>query len=184
MSDNEQVRTDDPNAPEPAVDIDDGTSAPGNVRALPGWAQAMIRDLRRESASRRAELKRLRDDAAQIASERKSDRAVLAQISDERGRLIPRAERADHLEGYITESVQKRVTALPEVLRSLVPSYDDPLKTLAWLETNAPILASPRAPSLDAGAQGGSTAARISAAERDMAAKLGVTPEQYAKAKR
>ena len=78
----------------------------------------------------------------------------------------------------------KRVEALPEALRSLVPAYDDPLKTLAWLETNAPILNAPRVPSLDAGMRGGSTAARVSVGERELAAKLGVTPEQFANAKK
>ncbi len=182
MSDSEQT-VENEAAADP-VALDDGTSAPGNVRALPGWAQSMIRDLRRENASRRAEIKRVRDEAAQIDAERESDRVVMAQAAEERGRLIPRAERADQLEGYVSESVAKRVAALPDALRTLVPAYDDPLKTLAWLETNAPILSAPRVPSLDAGARGESAGARISAGEREMAAKLGVTPEQYASAKK
>jgi chromosome segregation ATPase len=167
----------------PPPQADTETSIPGNLAALPAWAQSLIRDLRQESAGRRAEIKRLKDDALRIEGERAHEKFQLESAQQASETLKPRAERADTLDAYIREAVEKRVTALPEAYRTLVPAYADALDTLTWLDANAAVLTSPRAPSLDAGTRGDSTAARISAAEREIAAKMGVTPEQYARAK-
>lgn len=161
----------------------DETGVPGNVRALPAWAQMMIRDLRQENAGRRAEIKRLKAETAQHEQERQSERAALDALTQERDGLKPHAERAAVLDGYVREALEKRVAALPERYRTLIPAYGDPLETLRWLEANASFLNAPRPPLLDAGIRGDSPAVRISAAERSLAAKLGISPEQYAKAK-
>jgi len=160
------------------------TTIPGNVAALPTWAQGMIRELRQESAGRRAEIKRLKDDATRTETERVHERYQLEAAQHTGETLKPRAERADRLDAYLRETVGRRVAALPNAYRALVPTYADALDTLAWLDANASVLTTPRAPMLDAGTRGDNRAVRISAAERDIAARMGVTPEQYARAKR
>ena len=160
------------------------TSIPGQVTGLPTWAQGLIRELRQENAARRTEIKRLKDDAGRIETARGETATQLEAALQERTVLIPRAERADALESYVREAVDKRIDALPSAYRPLVPTYADALQTLAWLDANAAVLTTPRAPTLDAGVRGETREARISAGEREIAARMGVTPEQYLRAKK
>ncbi|MDX2163043.1 MAG: hypothetical protein SF162_17130 [bacterium] len=171
----------DPATPETSAEPEN--SIPGHVRGLPEWAQTLIRDLRQESAARRAEIKRLKAAGDQAESERQAERGALDAALLERDSLKPRAERAETLDAYVRETVARQVAALPEAYRPLVPAYADPLDTLRWLEASTALLTPPKAPALDAGVRGDGSAARISAAERAMAAKLGISPEQYIKAK-
>ncbi|MFN8530189.1 MAG: hypothetical protein U0670_16440 [Anaerolineae bacterium] len=166
----------------PSIDSEPQTAE--TIEVLPEWAQSMIRALRETNAGHQREIERLQTESTRVESQWQEQEITLAQTLMERDSLKPHAERAALLDAYIREGVERRVAALPEAYRSLVPAYADPLETLRWLDANAAILSAVHAPSLDAGARGDSRRARISATERQVAAKLGVTPEQYARAKK
>jgi len=165
-------------------DADRFETAASEIVGLPERALGMIRQLKDEANARTRELESARAALAAVESERAADRAQIDAAVGEIAALKPQAERAIVLETYIRDAVVARVDALPDVIRPLVPVYDDPLRTLDWLERSAAVLLKPIPPQMDAGARGHSKAARISEGEREIARKLGVSAEQYRAAKR
>lgn len=171
-------------AQEEAAVLQTADGVPGNVRALPRWAREQIRQLRQESATRRVELIAARESIARGEAAQAQHQAQLDAALSEIATLQPQAERMTVLDAYVRDAVAVRVAALPAAYRGLVPQYDDPIKMLMWLDANATLLTPLRAPALDAGVRGDSRAARISNAERDIARRFGLTPQQYADAKK
>jgi seryl-tRNA synthetase len=54
-------------------------------------------------------------------------------------------------------TLQSRIQSIPEEKRALIPDYDDPIKTMAWLDKALPELTTPpkpNAPRLDGGSGG------------------------------
>jgi hypothetical protein len=160
-----------------------------NLDSLPADIRKYIDELRKESASYRVaakarEAELARAEEAKLAEQQKWQE--LATLREQQVKeLEPERERREALEGFVRDTVAKRIEALPEAYRTLVPEYDDPVKTLAWLDANAGTLKTPRPPALDAGVRGDSSTAvpdarQVSAAQ--VAAQYGysITPEQLA----
>ncbi len=85
------------------------------------------------------------------------------------------------------ESVLKRrVEAVPEANRSLIPDYDDPIKTSEWLDANWDRISNRKFPNLDPGAgssstaSGGNGSAAISPEAQEVARRLKISPEKAA----
>ena len=85
------------------------------------------------------------------------------------------------------ENNTKRVEAIPENMRSLIPEYTDPMKLQAWLDANTEIFnAKPAAPSLNGQAGSGIRGSQerkdvpSDAEIREQAAKFGVNPRHLA----
>jgi hypothetical protein len=83
-----------------------------------------------------------------------------------------------------TANNAKRIEAIPEARRSLVPTYDDPMQVQSWLDANEKFLLDrPSAPSLNGGAGNRTpgTEATITPEQiREQAARLGVDPRYMA----
>lgn len=169
----------------------DSTNAvPPELQALidaiqkdPAKTAEEIKTLRAEAKRRRldaeaADRDRLKAEAARLEADQKWQEA--AQTYKQRvDDLTPKAARLAEMEQILKDSAQKRIEALPKQWRGLVPEYDDPAKTLAWLDTNAATLALPAVPNLDAGAQGDhATPTKLPDGLEDMAAKFGVKKER------
>lgn len=159
-----------------------------DITALPTWAQDLIRETRKEAAANRIKAKqeaeqRARDEQTRLAQQQEWQK--LAELTAaERDQLKPKAERSDTLEAFVRQTVETRVNGLPEQYRTLVPDYDDPVKTLAWLDANAGKLAVPRPPVTDAGARGDTVPLpKLTDQERQLAQMAGMTEQQYAEIK-
>jgi len=87
-------------------------------------------------------------------------------------------ERLDAVLAQAQEANARRVAAIPEAMRGLVPDYDDPLKLANWLDANAAVFAKTPAPSLDGRAGGGQPAAALASDEQvqAFAARMGIDP--------
>jgi hypothetical protein len=151
----------------PAQDAED-------INALPSWAQRIIGELRKESASHRK-------------AKTEAEKAALAQqeqAAKEQGKwqelatkYEPQAKRAADLEAFVVGMVEEELKAVPERVKPLVPAFDDPLKTLEWVRNAkaAGVLATPQPPRTDAGE--GATGGKPRMSEQDKrlkAAALGV----------
>jgi hypothetical protein len=195
------VQTTPPAPPAPTVDSVPQTppanvpaAEPANAQertdlsALPEDVRKYIEDLRKESKDRRvalqkAEDQRKREEEARLA-ENQQYRELAELRQKELDQVKPRADRLEAIEAAMRETVQARIDALPETWRSVVPEYDDPLKTLQWLDANAAKLAAPRPPSTDAGTRGDvKPTTALSDVEMRTASLAGMTPEQYAEYK-
>lgn len=131
-----------------------------------------------EAARQAAEEQTLADQAKweELAKKREAELASLKGIQDKHAAVL----------ATIAEGNQKRIDGLPEQYKTLVPEFDDPLKTAQWLDANWATLTRPPAPDLNGGAGGGkrpSQGTRLTEAELRVATGLGLTPEEYADAK-
>lgn len=143
-------------------------------------AVAEIGRLRKEAAGHR------RDKAA--AEKAKADAEALSLAEQGKykelyEKTLAKANQADALKAahdalieQVKAANEKRIAAIPEAMRGLVPDYDDPQKVAAWLEANSAVFAKSPAPNLDGRAGGnGNGAAAVSDEEvRDFAVRMGV----------
>ena len=101
--------------------------------------------------------------------------------ADERDAL---QERLDAITAQAQAANERRIAAIPEHLRSLVPEYDDPLKLAAWLDANAAVFSRPAPPPLDGRAGGNGTPATVTDAEvLDFATRMRIDPAHVDRAK-
>ncbi len=147
----------------------------------PESAAAEIKALRAENAKHRKAaqdaLKAQEATAARAAEEQGEYRQLYETAKERLARLEPLEERMTALTEATTAANEKRVKALPEAMRSLVPEYDDPFKLAAWLDANAAVLTKPLAPSLDGRAAGNGAATVTDAEVLEFAQRMGVKPE-------
>lgn len=164
-----------------------GSGEQGKIEDLPEWGQRLIRELRSEATDRRKALEKASAEAAQREQARLAEEGKWKELAEARAaelsKLTPYQQRASELEKVIADSNNRRVALIPDGMKSLVPQL--PAEQLAaWLDANWGTLTRKPAPEIDAGAGGGSKGiGALSAEELQMAAKLGLTAEQYAKSK-
>ena len=179
MADQAQPQAGDAQAIVPGIDpasipaATKPTPQPEDVSALPAWAQVLVTDLRKENASHRT---------AKTAAERQAQQAQ-EQAAKEQGKwkelaetYEPKAKRTEQIETYIADLLAAELKAIPERLKPLVPAFDDPLKTLQWVQTAkaSGVLAPPQAPQTDASAPSGTQiAAGNVAKDHELWARLG-----------
>jgi len=93
-------------------------------------------------------------------------------------------ERLDAITAQAQAANERRIAAIPEHMRSLVPEYDDPLKLAAWLDANAVVFSRPAPPPLDGRAGGNGTPAMVTDDEvNEYAARWGLNPQHIDRAK-
>jgi phage I-like protein len=178
----------DASTPTPNTDADafDGT----DLTQLPPAAQRYIKELRAEAAERRKQLTAFTSEAQKREQERLISEGKWKELAESRERdlmqLKPYQERADGLEGIIKAQNDARITAVPEEMRTIIPTDYAPEKLSTWLDANIAKLTRQPAPNLDAGAgagSGGKPSPVLTDQELAIARMLGISPEVYAKNK-
>jgi hypothetical protein len=151
--------------------------------------QAELAKVRSEAAAYRTKLKE--QNEAKLKEQNDWQALAEARLKEtieakaELDKLAPVATRSTQLEKIIKDQIKAQVAALPESFRGLVPEFDDPAKTLSWLNENSSKLVRPTPPSLDSGVTSSVLAASsLSNSELEIARKMNLTPEEYAKYKR
>lgn len=87
-------------------------------------------------------------------------------------------ERYDALIAQVQDANARRIAAIPDSMKSLVPEYDDPQRLAAWLDANSAVFQKPTAPSLDGRAGGNSGSVAVTDDEiKQLAARWRVQPE-------
>jgi hypothetical protein len=150
-----------------------------------------VQQLRQEAASYRTKLREIEDATKRANEERLAQEAKWQELAEQRAKEIeelrPYQERYAAMLEALKAGNEKRLEQIPDGMRSLVPPIDDPATLGQWLDANWSILTGkPLAPSMNGGA--GTPAPRTSTvvltdSELAMAAKMGITPEQYLAAK-
>lgn len=153
--------------------------------------QTQLNDVNSESKARRLKIyemeKRLRaieQGNQQQLAEQGNYKAIADQHAAKIAELEPYKTRAESLEILFRESNDRRVKALPEDKRGLVPLDYPPEKLSTWLDMNFEHLIKKPAPSTDAGAGGsgsGQTKVELTPEQKVMAKRFNMTDEQYAK---
>lgn len=140
------------------------TAEAGQTPAFtPEQTQAYVKQLRDE-----AKKHRLAAEAAQAklteyeTKQREADAEKLQKegqfktlYEQKRAEAEKLAEQAKHAEPFVEafrKSLEQRIERLPEVNRSMVPKFDNPLDTAAWLDENESKLGARPFPNLNPGA--------------------------------
>lgn len=146
-----------------------------------------IGKLRKEAAQHRtaakaAERDREKAQAAALAEQGKYKElyeAAQAKVAA----MEPALARLDAVIAATTEANERRLAAIPDGMKSLVPDYDDPLKLAAWLDANSAVFQKPIPPKMDAGAGGNSGGPVVDEAKlAAQAVRIGVDPKLYIEA--
>jgi hypothetical protein len=111
-------------------------------------AAAQLAALQKERADAEAAVQAEREKA--LADQGKWQEVATARES-ENARLKTEVERLKGYEAAISALLEKRMESVPESLRTRIPEFDDPVRTLNWIEANPDLLAPPQAPDLNQG---------------------------------
>jgi len=155
-----------------------------HAQLTPDALRAELEAARKEAAKYRTQLRQQEKAASDAEAKRMAEEGKYKDLYES---IKPKAEAAAALQerlDAITAQTQaanaRRIEAIPENMRSLVPAYDDPLKVAEWLDANAAILSKPAAPPLDGRAGGnGGLPALDETAIKAQAVRLGLDPEIY-----
>ena len=154
----------------------------------PEQLRAELEAARKEAASYRTKLRqteKAKTDAETAAMAEQGKYKELYEAvrakADERDAL---QERLDAITAQAQAANERRIAAIPDTMRSLVPEYDDPLKLAAWLDANAAVFSRPAPPPLDGRAGGNGTPATVTDAEvLDFATRMRIDPAHVDRAK-
>jgi hypothetical protein len=149
----------------------------------PEQLRAELEAARKEAASYRTKLrqteKAVTDAEAKRLAEQGEYRALYEAVKGKADAADALQERLDAITAQAQAANERRVAAIPEAMKSLVPEYDDPLKLAAWLDANAAVFSRPTPPPLDGRAGGNGTPAVDEVKVKEQAVRLGLDPETY-----
>ena len=154
----------------------------------PEQLRAELEAARKEAASYRTKLrqteKAVTDAEAKRLAEQGEYKALYQSVKAKADAADALQERLDAITAQAQAANERRIAAIPEHMRSLVPEYDDALKLAAWLDANAAVFSRPAPPPLDGRAGGNGTPATVTDAEvLDFATRMRIDPAHVDRAK-
>lgn len=112
-----------------------------DFNSLPADVQEHIRNLTKEAEKNRKDkaAAKAAAEAAELAklAEKQEWQKVAETLQQRLDAVAPLAEQLATLKQTLADTAQKRIDALPKQWQQAVPEYDDPAKTLQWLDANA-----------------------------------------------
>ena len=153
----------------------------------PEQLRAEVEALRKEAAKWRTQLRQQEKAQADAEAKRLAEqgeyKALYETAAEKAARADALQERLDAITAQAQAANERRVAAIPDAMKSLVPEYDDPLKLAEWLDANAAVFSRPTPPPMDGRAGGNGTPATVSDDEvRDFATRMGIRPENVDRA--
>lgn len=145
----------------------------------PEQLRAELEAARKEAASYRTKLRQTEKQATDAEAKRLAEqgeyRTLYESVKAKADAADALQERLDAITAQAQAANERRINAIPENMRSLVPEYDDPLKLAAWLDANAAVFSRPTPPPLDGRAGGNGTPAVVTEDEvNEYAARWGL----------
>ena len=153
----------------------------------PEQLRAELEAARKEAASYRTKLRQTEkaktDAEAAVMAEQGKFKELYQSAKAKADAADALQERLDAITAQAQAANERRIAAIPENMRSLVPEYDDALKLAAWLDANAAVFSRPTPPPMDGRAGGNGTPAMVTDAEvRDFATRFHLDPEHVDRA--
>jgi multidrug efflux pump subunit AcrA (membrane-fusion protein) len=154
----------------------------------PEQLRAELEAARKEAARYRTQLrtteKQATDAEAKRLAEQGEYRTLYESVKAKADAADALQERLDAITAQAQAANERRIAAIPESMKSLVPEYDDPLKLASWLDANAAVFSRPTPPPLDGRAGGNGTPAMVTDAEvLDFATRMRIDPAHVDRAK-
>ena len=153
----------------------------------PEQLRAELDAARKEAASYRTKLRQTEKQATDAEAKRLAEqgeyRTLYESVKAKADAADALQERLDAITAQAQAANERRIAAIPEHMRSLVPEYDDALKLAAWLDANAAVFSRPTPPPLDGRAGGNGTPAMVTDEEaNEYAARWGFDPRHIDRA--
>jgi multidrug efflux pump subunit AcrA (membrane-fusion protein) len=149
----------------------------------PEQLRAELEAARKEAAKYRTQLRNTERQATEAEAKRLAEqgeyRTLYESVKAKADAADALQERLDAITAQAQAANERRIAAIPDAMRSLVPEYDDPLKLAAWLDANAAVFSRPTPPPLDGRAGGNGGPLLDEAAIKAQAVRLGLDPEGY-----
>ena len=154
----------------------------------PEQLRAELDAARKEAAKYRTQLRTTEKQATEAEAKRLAEqgeyRTLYESVKAKADAADALQERLDAITAQAQAANERRIAAIPEHMRSLVPEYDDALKLAAWLDANAAVFSRPTPPPLDGRAGGNGTPATVTDAEvLDFATRMRIDPAHVDRAK-
>jgi multidrug efflux pump subunit AcrA (membrane-fusion protein) len=154
----------------------------------PEQLRAELDAARKEAAKYRTQLRNTERQATAAEAKRLAEqgeyKSLYESVKAKADAADALQERLDAITAQAQAANERRVAAIPEAMKSLVPEYDDPLKLAAWLDANAAVFSRPAPPPLDGRAGGNGTPATVTDAEvLDFATRMRIDPAHVDRAK-
>ena len=154
----------------------------------PEQLRAELEAARKEAASYRTKLRQTEkaktDAEAAVMAEQGKYKELYQSAKAKADAADALQERLDAITAQAQAANERRIAAIPDAMKSLVPEYDDPLKLAAWLDANAAVFSRPTPPPLDGRAGGNGTPATVTDEEvRDFATRMRIDPAHVDRAK-
>jgi multidrug efflux pump subunit AcrA (membrane-fusion protein) len=147
-------------------------------------AEAARKEAGKYRTQLRAQEKATADAEAKRLAEQGEYRTLYESVKAKADAADALQERLDAITAQAQAANERRIAAIPEHMRSLVPEYDDALKLAAWLDANAAVFSRPAPPPLDGRAGGNGTPATVTDAEvLDFATRMRIDPAHVDRAK-
>ena len=159
-----------------------------HAQLSPEQLRAELDAARKEAAKYRTQLrtteKQATDAEAKRLAEQGEYRTLYESVKAKADAADALQERLDAITAQAQAANERRIAAIPDHMRSLVPEYDDALKLAAWLDANAAVFSRPTPPPLDGRAGGNGTTATVTDEEvRDFATRMRIDPVHVDRAK-
>ena len=159
-----------------------------HAQLSPEQLRAELDAARKEAAKYRTQLRTTEKQATEAEAKRLAEqgeyKSLYESVKAKADAADALQERLDAITAQAQAANERRINAIPEHMRSLVPEYDDPLKVAAWLDANAAVFSRPTPPPLDGRAGGNGTAAIVTEDEvNEYAARWGIDPRHIDRAK-
>ena len=145
----------------------------------PEQLRAELEAARKEAAKYRTQLRQTEKEATAAEAKRLAEqgeyKSLYESVKAKADAADALQERLDAITAQAQAANERRIAAIPDVMKSLVPEYDDPLKLAAWLDANAAVFSRPAPPPLDGRAGGNGTPAVVTEDEvNEYAARWGL----------
>ena len=154
-----------------------------HAQLSPEQLRAELEAARKEAAKYRTQLrtteKQATDAEAKRLAEQGEYRTLYESVKAKADAADALQERLDAITAQAQAANERRIAAIPDAMKSLVPEYDDPLKVAAWLDANAAVFSRPTPPPLDGRAGGNGTPVVDEVKVKEQAVRLGLDPEVY-----
>jgi hypothetical protein len=159
-----------------------------HAQLSPEQLRAELDAARKEAAKYRTQLRRRRSKRPRprlnALAEQGEYKSLYESVKAKADAADALQERLDAITAQAQAANERRIAAIPDTMRSLVPEYDDPLKLAAWLDANAAVFSRPTPPPLDGRAGGNGTPAMVTDDEvNEYAARWGLNPQHIDRAK-
>ena len=159
-----------------------------HAQLSPEQLRAELDAARKEAAKYRTQLRTTEKQATEAEAKRLAEqgeyKSLYESVKAKADAADALQERLDAITAQAQAANERRIAAIPDAMKSLVPEYDDPLKLAAWLDANAAVFSRPTPPPLDGRAGGNGTPATVTDDEvNEYAARWGLNPQHIDRAK-